>query len=269
MSANPADGELQFDTVTPPPLPGAADAAVPAGVSCTLCKSSIGDEYFDVNGQPICRVCRVRVLNEIETPVGGGAVLRALACGVVAAIAGAILYYAVIAITDFEIGIVAIAIGYMVGYAVRFGARGRGGRRFQVMAVALTYVAVCLAYAVLAFSAAGQEEAADANGAAAPQAQASSSAPGAQAAEPAGDPAEEAAPAAEEEAPGAGALVMLFGFVLALPIMVVVGSLPGGLISGAIIAFGMMQAWKMTMAPVLSVTGPYRVGAEASEAVVV
>ena len=55
-------------------------------------------------------------------------------------------------------------------------------------------------------------------------------------------------------------LALIFGFFLALPVIVVFSSLPGGLISAAIIVFGMLQAWRMTMAPVLNVTGPYRVG---------
>jgi hypothetical protein len=51
--------------------------------------------------------------------------------GLGAGIVGAVIYYAVIAITNFEIGLVAILIGYMVGQAVRKGARGRGGLRFS------------------------------------------------------------------------------------------------------------------------------------------
>ena len=58
--------------------------------------------------------------------------------GLGAALAGAAIYYAVIAITHFEIGLVAILIGYMVGYAVRKGAGGRGGLRFQILAALLT-----------------------------------------------------------------------------------------------------------------------------------
>ena len=45
-------------------------------------------------------------------------------------------------------------IGYMVGYAVRKGAGDRGGRRFQVLAVVLTYGAVALAYTPVVISAA-------------------------------------------------------------------------------------------------------------------
>jgi hypothetical protein len=50
-------------------------------------------------------------------------------------------------------------------------------------------------------------------------------------------------------------------FSLGLPVLSVFGSMPSGLISGAIIAFGMHQAWQMTAAPHLNVSGPYRIGA--------
>lgn len=75
-----------------------------------------------------------------------GLTLRAGSYGLGPAIAGAAIYYGVIAITEFEIGIVAILIGYMVGFAIKRGARGRGGRRLQVIGAALVYLAVCLAY---------------------------------------------------------------------------------------------------------------------------
>jgi hypothetical protein len=53
----------------------------------------------------------------------------------------------------------------------------------------------------------------------------------------------------------------LSGLIAALPVLVVVGSFPSGLISAFIIFIGMRQAWKMTGAPVMRVAGPYRVGA--------
>ena len=261
MSEDTRDPELQFETVTPPPLPG-ADAAQ-AGVSCTLCDASISDEYFDVNGQTLCRVCRVRVLEATEMPTGWGVFLRAMACGVVAAIAGAILYYAVIAITDFEIGLVAIAIGFMVGYAVRFGTGGRGGRRYQVLALVLTYVAVSLAYTILAVRASIDQAPTETAGSTATGSAPRSSAP------PSGEPVagpDDAPAAPGESGEGPSALNLLFFalFCLALPVLVIAGSLPSGLISAAIIVFGMLQAWRMTGKPVLTVTGPYRVGSGAT-----
>jgi hypothetical protein len=61
--------------------------------------------------------------------------------------------------------------------------------------------------------------------------------------------------------------VLIAGFILALPVMVVVGGLPASLISAAIIFFGMRQAWRMTGVPRLQITGPYRVGAPRASAV--
>jgi hypothetical protein len=165
---------------------------------------------------------------------------RAALFGLVATVAGAILYYAVIAITNFEIGIVAIAIGYMVGYAVRMATGGRGGKRFQVLALVLTYWSVGLAYTPLVFQSMSQEEPSE--GATTPEAS------------PAAD-----TPAVTDEAPASLPLALgfLLAFSLTLPVLTVVSTMPGGLISAAIIAFGMQQAWRMTGTPQLAISGPY------------
>jgi hypothetical protein len=59
-------------------------------------------------------------------------------------------------------------------------------------------------------------------------------------------------------------LLMTGGFIAALPVLIVFSSLPSGLISAAIIFFGMQQAWKMTGVPSLQVLGPFRVGNESA-----
>jgi hypothetical protein len=66
-----------------------------------------------------------------------------------AAIAGSLLYFAVAAITGREFGLVAIAVGYVVGKAVRRGSRGRGGWAYQTLAIALTYMAIVSTYVPL------------------------------------------------------------------------------------------------------------------------
>ena len=142
--------------------------------------------------------------------------------------------------------IVAIAIGFMVGWAVRKGAGGRGGRRFQVLALVLTYWAVGLAYTPLMFKQLAEENAKE-------KAAATASAP---------------TPADSPDESGDGSLglavVVLLGFSLALPVLSVISSLPSGLISAAIIAFGMHQAWKMTGVPALQISGPFRIAAGSS-----
>lgn len=241
MSSDPAGVKpLQFETA----ISTASKETEPThqGVWCVACRRPLHDEYFDVDGQSTCESCQNQVARHAETPREWSVFARASGLGFVAAILGAIVYYAVIAITEFEIGIVAIAIGYMVGYGMRKGTKGRGGRRFQVVAVVLTYWAVGLAYVPLVFGEVSEQQAAQ---------QASTNV---------------TPPAADPEPPEDAlsvpvALAALVGLSLALPLMMVVGSLPGGLVSAAIIAFGMHQAWQMTAAPQPTISGPYRVGA--------
>jgi len=214
-------------------------------VTCVVCQKTIADKYFDINGQPTCDRCKQQVARHAETPKGFGAFGRAVLYGLGAAILGAALYYAVIAITDFEIGLVAIAIGFMVGYAIRKATDNRGGLRFQILAIVLTYWAVGLAYVPFVFS--GDSHAPDAQIAPASTEAAS--------------PESEPAPAAEPLG-AAGAIIgigLLFALSFALPVLSVFSSLPGGLISAAIIAFGMQQAWRMTGAPQVVITGPFRI----------
>jgi hypothetical protein len=236
------DGQdgLQFETAVPHAAASGAVTREQGSVTCRACQCTITDEYFDINGQPVCNSCRDRIAEEAETPRGWGVFARTALYGLGATIAGAVLYYAVIAITDFEIGIVAIAIGYMVGYAVRAGARGRGGRRFQVLALALTYWAVGLAYTPLAFS--GMSEQSEGQAQTTPA-----------------SPASDSTDAADADVTIPLGVAFPLVFSLALPVLVVAGSMPGGLISAAIIAFGMHQAWRMTAAPQVQITGPYRI----------
>ena len=143
-----AGDELQFDRVVSN-APAAQTNAVPGAVICTACSRPIDRDYYHLNGKVTCESCRNAIADAVATPEGVLPFVRAAGLGILAAIAGAAIYYGVIALANLEIGIIAIAIGYMVGWAVRKGAGGRGGRRFQVLAVVLTYCAIGLAYAPL------------------------------------------------------------------------------------------------------------------------
>lgn len=257
MSLDDANQSLQFDKA----VPANPQSASSQGVMCVVCQQAIGEKYYDVNGQSTCDRCGQELARHAETPTDLGVLMKAALYGVGAAIAGAVLYYGVIAITNFEIGIVAIAIGYMVGYAVRTAAGNRGGRRFQFLAVVLTYWAVGVAYTPFVFSG-GDEE------------QTEMTAPaeaGTAATEPEAElvAAEETEPSeSEADAVSAAGFILgiaaLFALSFALPVLTVISSLPGGLISAAIIAFGMQQAWRMTGAPQFVISGPYRIARAAA-----
>lgn len=141
---NPGNDPLQFD-VAESSAPSGPAATI--GTSCKSCSKPIVDAYYQVNRFIICSACR----NAYYNPTGSSArrVLRATAFGIVAAIGGSLLYFAVAAITGREFGLVAIVVGYMVGIAVRKGSRGRGGWPYQTLAIGLTYLAIVTSYVPL------------------------------------------------------------------------------------------------------------------------
>jgi len=243
--------ELQFDRV----ISESTSSAPPSqlAVTCAVCQTPSETEYFDVNGSILCSRCRTVAESAAEAPRGFVALMTAGVYGLVAGVVGAIVYYAVIAIAHLEIGIVAVLIGYMVGYAVRTGARNRGALRFQVLAVALTYASIALAYTpIVVKQTVGAGRSARNARAATTSSDGNSTA------------AIESGRATTKRPGGLRVLlsfVILAGLIATLPVLAVIGSFPSGLISAFIIFIGMRQAWKMTGAPRLQVLGPFRVGA--------
>jgi predicted nucleic acid-binding Zn ribbon protein len=273
-----ANRELQFDRVETA-APGAPS------VACSKCSRAITTYYYTVDDASICSLCK-RTL-EMEQARRKAGMMRAALYGVGAAIAGAVIYYGVIAITNLEIGIVALLIGYMVGYAVRSGA-GRGGRRFQLLAAGLTYVSVGMAYSPLALgpilngraaSLLSKQNPSAKSARVTPPVAADQSTDSASATNPQASAPTTAARTRPPIRPrrmtlrifvlGLGALAL---FVTVLPIFAVLGSMPSGLISALIIGIGMRRAWKMTaetgteMPGATIITGPFRVGRPATAA---
>jgi hypothetical protein len=82
---------------------------------------------------------------------------RAILFGSGAAVAGAAIYYAILAATGYSIGIIAILVGYMVGRAVNVGSKGKGGRKYQLLAALLTYFAMSSTYVVEGLRQIGEE----------------------------------------------------------------------------------------------------------------
>lgn len=259
---------LQLDVALPADAP--TDASSPQtpdrpSVECAFCRKSLPDEYHHVANRVACADCRRAVEQHASVPTGPGVMARAIIFALGAAIAGAIVYYAVAEATGLEIGIVAIAIGYMVGWSVRRATGNRGGRRFQIVAAIFTYWSVGLAYTPIVFKSTSKPAKSDSAVVATDSARSSP-------AERTSDSAVKAPPGSDSHTQwnavgatsswrslGIGVAIVL-GFAFALPVMAVFGSLPSGLITGIIVYVGLSQAWRMTAAPNVKTSGPYRVG---------
>ncbi|HEU4556859.1 MAG TPA: hypothetical protein VFS20_03380 [Longimicrobium sp.] len=133
-------GTLQFDTAEP-------TAQTADSRACTACKTPIQSVYHMASGQVICSGCRIR-MEGVGQPDEGPAIrfLRAAAFGAGAAIAGSVIYWAILAATDRNFALIAILVGWMVGRAVHVGSRERGGWGYQSLAIALTYLSICTSF---------------------------------------------------------------------------------------------------------------------------
>ena len=143
MEEKASNGVPQFATAEYSSQPGAA--------VCKSCGKPIAGTYYRVNGVPVCGICTQRLQDQM--PVDShAAFVRASFFGVFGAILGLALYVGFALATGWIVGFVSLAVGYIVGKAIVFGSRGVGGRRYQVAAVLLTYIAVSMAAVPIAIS---------------------------------------------------------------------------------------------------------------------
>jgi hypothetical protein len=261
--------DLQFDR--------AEFSGQPANPTCAACQQPVVDRYFDVNGQMTCATCRETIANTLEKDPGWSAPFIALAAGVGGGLAGAILYYAVVKITGYEIGLIAIVVGLIVGRAVRWGSRGRGGRVYQVMAVAITYMAIVSTYVPFIIEglrndpAAQQSTAVEGTPASGAPTGSTGNTGSAGNVEKASDTTSSSRTAAASEGQSseltlggvAIALAVLFLLAMAAPILAGFGNIIGWLIIG----FALWEAWKTNRRIPLAIAGPFALAPAAAAGV--
>ena len=247
------DPNLQFDH---------ADHAAPAsGASCTFCKQPIAATYFEINGRVACARCRGQIMAAWNRGSPGKRFATALGLGAVAAALGAGLYFGIEALTGYELGLVAIVVGLLVGSAVRKGSNGRGGWRYQALAMFLTYSAVVATDSSLIARELTKQYRARADSV---QARVDSTLSLATAA--AGAAARPDSASRPRKAPGFLAfglgLAVLLALAYAAPIMIGVSSPLHLVIAG----IALYEAWKLNRGAVLRVTGPYQTAAPSAPA---
>src|SRR5262249_37690109 len=109
-----------------------------SGPKCVSCKAKIDNSYFHLAGQTICPTC-AEIARASQNRPGNVGVMRGFLYGLGTALACSVGYALLTKATNMQFALAAILVGYLVGRAVRIGSRGLGGRRCQILAVALTY----------------------------------------------------------------------------------------------------------------------------------
>jgi hypothetical protein len=236
----PEPEQLQFRRAEPVDRPAPSESP-----RCIACGQAISDEYFQAQGQVVCGSCAARIdAGQQASPKIS--LLRASLYGGGAALAGCALYTLVAIVTNIEAAIVAIAVGIMVGKAVRLGCNGLGGRPQQVLAVALTYLAITASFIPVSIYHLNRPRHAPSQQTS-PQ-QTPTTQPG-------------ASTVAASPAPPlsfTGALVTLMAVALVSPFLGLFANPLSGLLSLFIIFIGLQRAWALTARSDILVMGPYR-----------
>lgn len=244
MSSTPQFGTAEYKSASGPDR-------------CKSCQQELTGAYFRINGLLACEKCTRQL--QAQTPKDTHAIyVRGILFGIGGAIAGLILYSAFGIITGIEIGYVALAVGWLVGTAIKKGSNGIGGRRYQIAAVALTYAAVSFSAVPIGISYLMKQKKSAAISAA------SASRSGTTAADPneSNPPSDSATSGQSSMQPKSlGAIVGALIFAgLASPFLELQGGF-SGLIGLVIIFVGMRIAWKMTAGQRLEILGPFQTNA--------
>ena len=251
MPTDDSSDPLQFDKAD-----FAQDA--PASSACAYCQGPLTDTYYEVAAKAACPRCKDLVAAQGTQGSGFGRFARATLFGTLAGAVGAGLWYAVSAITNLQISLIAILVGYMVGMAVRAGSHGRGGPLYQVLAMFITYSAIVSTYVPILVAEAMKGAKAHNTELEKP------AAPGARDA----DPSAKAAAADDASKIQLGeALLAVAQFVLVVGAVAFAAPFLGGfenLIGLLIIGFGVWEAWKINRRLRPEIKGPFRVGSSSS-----
>jgi hypothetical protein len=204
---------------------------------CEMCGQALGAAYYRVKNAVACEACALKAKSELPADAHSD-FIRALVYGIGAAILGMIVYAAFTIITSIEIGIMSLVVGFLVGRAMKIGAKGAGGTRYQIAAVILTYAAVSMAAVPIAIF---QESKHADTQVTAPAA----STPDSPAASSAGS--ESSAASGSSVRPSAlGTLGVLIFLGLASPFLDLSGDFVHGAIGLVILFVGIRYAWRLT-----------------------
>lgn len=137
------ENDLQFNR---------AEFTAPTAAQCTGCQQPLTGQYFSAHGQVLCAACAENIRQQFGgTGSDGARLLQAVLFGIGAAVVGGAIYGAIMAYSGWEIGLISIGVGIIVGKAVRHGSGNLGGTLYQILAAVLTYAAIAGAYAFTAY----------------------------------------------------------------------------------------------------------------------
>jgi hypothetical protein len=229
-----------------------AETARPAAAAaaCAGCRNPLAGSYYTMQAARICVSCHDALRKGLASGSPARRFLKAVLFGTLASIVGAVLYVGVAALFKAEIGLVAIAVGLIVGLAVKKGSEGRGGWPYQALAMFLTYASIIVLYMPSAMERqidkVKQEKAV-----------------AAEKAKESGQPAPAQEPAKRITNPLLWVLILIFVFIISCIEPFRHG--PQNFIGLLLIGIALYEAWKINRGVKVVFQGPFQIGSASPE----
>lgn len=120
--------------------------------TCASCGADIPEGHetvFQGRGKnakivTMCSSCATALERSLQDETEAPNLLGALTGGLVAGLVSCLVWYGVVVLTGYELGFLAMGVGWLVAQGVMFGAGRKRGPRLQVLSVVITLVAMAL-----------------------------------------------------------------------------------------------------------------------------
>jgi len=129
--------------------------------TCQLCEADIPEGHqVEVRGKSkrdpnaiICSNCASGIEQRLQAEIENPNLILAVLAGLAAAAAGTLVWYGVVVITNYQLGFIAVGVGWLVAMAVIFGSGRKRGPTLQAISVAITLVALVMSeYLIVRYS---------------------------------------------------------------------------------------------------------------------
>jgi len=114
--------------------------------NCKICNTQICNNCrFIVNNQELCGKCMEQLRNELEEEKAGNKnLVGGIIGGAAGAILGGIVWALVVVLTNYEIGYVAVAIGWLTGKGVSICSKYKKSKKLQIISAAWCVVGLII-----------------------------------------------------------------------------------------------------------------------------
>ena len=117
-------------------------------MSCSECRAPMREKYFSLNERPICAKCCPKFARRIKRTDGAGAIWRVGLQGALVALVGVVALAVVITLFPPARIFLLVPIGYYIGKRMMSSLDGYSTRRYQYLAVTLTYLCFLIGFTI-------------------------------------------------------------------------------------------------------------------------